>query len=134
MKVITRIEVMDVPEDRYRMESYPYEPYTRVYSSDNIGCKPVKFDVETIKGRRFCRNEECTYIGLHSGVEKLLELPMECFDNVQGDLMAARVTSRASGYKAGKDAMWDFLKLNGSDTDYWWLPIPLLMIVGILFI
>jgi len=133
MKVVTRIEVLDVPDRDhiYQMMAEPYLPPAWPISSDGKDCEPMDFSTVNIQGRRFCYGpNDCVVVGWHPQVEEMLNLPLECFENVQRDIGNAR----REGYKEGKNAIWDFLKINGPDTDYWWLPMPIFIAIAIILI
>ncbi len=128
MRIVTKIEVVDFNEDDYyRMYKYSPTPVFPI-SSDGAHIPPVSIDTITIKGRRFVRDGRTTVIGWAPGVEDLLNLPLECFENVQRDIRRAN----KEGYIKGKNAIWDFLKLNSPHTDYWWMPIPIFIVIGLI--
>jgi len=132
MRVITNIDYIDVSEDEYIYSSYinPEKRY-RNYSSGEQPAKEEFFKVnrEIITGRQFCYSrDECIVIGFHSGVEKAINLPMECFENA----LKREDSKYKEGFKKGKNAIWDFLKINGKDTDYWWLPGIMFLVIGLM--
>lgn len=131
MKIVTRIEVIDVKGDDhiYRMMRHEESPYLYPISSDGKECEPVEFKTDLIRGRRFCTGpNDCIIIGWHPGVEQLLNLPINCFENVQRDIKNAR----SKGYDEGKNKIWNFLKVGKPETDYWWLPIPIFIAIGLI--
>jgi len=130
MKIVTRIEMIDVNQDDfYQMPFTSYKPYVTPFSSDNRECESIKLKTTLIKGRHFCYGRDsCIVIGWHPEVEELLNLPFECFENVQKDIE----DSYNEGYRKGKNTIWDFIKINGPNTDYWWLPIPIFILIAVL--
>ena len=128
MRIITRIEVIDVREDDiYRMYARDIQPMVTPISSDKVDLRPININTVNITGRRFYRDGKCIVIGWHPGVEELLEFPLDALYGVDERVK----NSYLDGFTKGKNVIWDFLKIDGPDTNYWWLPIPLFLILAL---
>ena len=137
MKIVTRIEMLDVTEDEfYNLFHYDRELYVMTSCSDSGKLKDEKITIDLIKGRKFCINNEKIVIGWANGVEELLNIPLTLIDNAQRDIEIASEQAYHSGFHDGKNIIWtkieNFFKPWRKQTDYWFLPPIFLFIIGII--
>jgi len=127
MRIVTKVEYIDIIDMDKFYQMAIFNKMIESYSSDSKYTKPIYAKTINIYGHSFIVNGKEVIIGWHPEVEALFT-PLKCIENNEKRVL----DSYKKGYNKGKNSIWDFLKFNGPDTDYWWLPALIFTFIGVL--
>lgn len=142
MKIITRVDYIDVPDDIWQLPPW-HNHYTEPVSSYGPeAVEPMSFTTELIRGRRIVMNNIEYCIGNSVDVENVLGMQMELLDNTEQKIIRSYNKGYNKGHYDGisiyKDYYWKKIKsINDyfqTNTNYWWMPLVFYFFIGLILL